>query len=117
MAFLLRPHPTAAAKDAGPARALLVDFAHDIGERQAVALTLEEIVAGKTTGKRFAATPPDGNPDAAPPDDAPLPARANLRRVWAPTAAPAGKYRVLASVDGIASVPHAVAADPQVTLP
>jgi hypothetical protein len=114
-AFLLRPRATAAAKAPGTVRAVLVDFAHELGERQAVQITLEEI-AGNPDGKRFAATVPEGNPDAAPPDDAPRPARVNLRRVWARTSAPPGTYRVLASVDGIASVPHAIAADPQVTL-
>ena len=111
--FLLRPRVTAAAQDAGAVRAVLVDFAHELGDRQAVRITLEEIVAGK----RFAAMVPEGNPDVAPPEEAPRPARVDLRRVWARTSAPPGTFRVLASVDGVASVPHAIASDPQVTLP
>jgi hypothetical protein len=114
--FLLRPRVTAAAQDAGTVRAVLVDFAHEIGATQSVSVTLEEVVAGNLTGKRFAAMVPEGNPDVAPPEDAPRPARVDLRRVWAKTSAPAGTYRVLASVDGAASVPHSVAADAKVTL-
>jgi|GEM_PF-6454988 len=115
-AFLLRPRVTAAAQSPGTTRAVLVDFAHEVGDRQPVQITLEEIVAGNATGNRFAAAVPEGNPDVAPPEDAPRPARVDLRRVWAKTSAPPGTYRVLASVDGIASVPHAIATDPQVTL-
>jgi hypothetical protein len=114
--FLLRPRVAAAAQDAGTARAVLVDFAHELGDRQAIRITLEEIVAGNPTGNRFAAMVLEGNPDAAPPLDAPRLARVDLRRVWATTSAPAGTFRVLASVDGIASVPHAIASDPQVVL-
>ena len=114
--FALRPRVTAAAQDGGTVRAVLVDFAHELGDRQAVQITLEEIVAGNPTGNRFAAMVPEGNPDVAPPDEGQRPARVDLRRVWARTSAPAGTFRVLASVDGIASVPHAIAADPQVTL-
>lgn len=114
--FLLRPRVTAAAQDAGPVRAVLVDFAHELGDRQPVQIILEEIVAGVATGNRFAAIAPEGNPDVAPPKEAPRPARVDLRRVWAGTSAPAGTFRVLASVDGIASVPHAIASDPQVVL-
>ncbi|HEX8192315.1 MAG TPA: DUF4255 domain-containing protein [Allosphingosinicella sp.] len=115
-AFLLRPRVAAAAEDGGTERAILVDFAHEIGDRQSVSVTLEEVVGGALTGNRFAATVPEGNPDAAPPEDLPRPPRVDLRRVWARTSAPAGTFRVLASVDGIASVPHALADDPKVTL-
>lgn len=114
--FVLRPRVAAAAQSGGTIRAVLVDFAHEVGERQTIRITLEEVVAGNLTGKRYPAVPPEGNPDAAPPAEAPRPARVNLKRVWAATAAPAGEYRVLASIDGVASVPHTVAADAKVTL-
>jgi hypothetical protein len=115
-AFVLRPRITAAVQDAGAVRSVLVDFAHELGDRQAVQVTLEEIFAGSPTGNRFAALVPEGNPDVAPPEDAPRPPRVDLRRVWARTSAPAGTFRLLASVDGIASVPHTIASDPQVSL-
>jgi hypothetical protein len=115
--FVLRPRIAAAAKAAGAVRAVRVDFAHEIDARQIVRITLEKVVAGNLTGEREVAIVPEGNPDVAPPDDGPRPARVNLRRVWAATAAPAGAWRVLATVDGVASVPHDVAADPKVNLP
>ncbi|MCW3846503.1 DUF4255 domain-containing protein [Sphingomonas sp. LB-2] len=114
--FVLHPRVAAAAQDGGTVRAVLVDFAHEIGERQSVRITLEEVVAGNLTGVRFAAVVPEGNPDVPPPTNAPRPARVKLNRVWAHTSAAPGDYRVLASVDGVASIPHSVATDVKVTL-